>query len=175
MPIDRFELLQKRIARLSRRSAQLELWNRRYWLTRRLIFVCGLLLTLLVWHFAVGKAALAIAGLCVIAFSLVAVHHNRVRESVKRTELMIDLKQIQIARINLDWDNLPATTQSTQKQDHPFAIDLDVTGERSLHRLLDTAVTKEGSLRLKAWLLSNAPDASVIAQRQSLVRELQKL
>lgn len=175
MPVDRFELLQKRITRLSRRSTQLELWNRKYWLIRRLIFVCGLLLTFLVWHFAGGKAALAIGGLVVIAFSSVAVYHNRVRESIKRTELMIDLKQIQIARINLDWDHLPRMAQSTQEQDHPFALDIDVTGERSLHRLLDTAITKEGSLRLKAWLLSNAPDAAVIAQRQSLVQELQKL
>ncbi|HSE21149.1 MAG TPA: hypothetical protein VLB68_05805 [Pyrinomonadaceae bacterium] len=175
MPVDRFELLQKRIATLSRRSAQLELWSKKYWLARRLIFVCGLLLTLLVWHFAGGKAAITIGGLVVIAFSWVAVYHNRVRESIKRTALMIDLKQIQIARINLDWDHLPATAQSTQEQDHPFAVDIDVTGERSLHRLLDTAVTKEGSLRLKAWLLTNAPDAAVIAQRQSLVQELQKL
>jgi len=175
MPSDRFELLQKSIARLRRRAAQVDLWNKKYWLTRRLIFVCGLLLTLLVWHFAGGRLAITICGLIVIAFSLVAVYHNRVRESIRRTELMIELKQIQIARIKLDWDHLPATDQSTQEQDHPFAIDIDVTGERSLQRLLDTAVTKEGSLRLKAWLLSDAPDAAVIAHRQSLVQELQKL
>jgi len=175
MPADRSELLQKRIARLHRRSDQLERWNKRYWLTRRLIFVCGLVLTLLVWHFAGGKVAIVAGALIIIGFGLVAVYHNKVRESIKRTELMIELNKIQIARIKLDWDHLPPTDQSTQEQDHPFAIDIDVTGERSLQRLLDTSVTKEGSLRLKAWLLSNAPDASTIAHRQSLVKELERL
>src|SRR6185369_50893 len=55
---------------------------------------------------------------------------------------------------------------------HAFETDLDITGERSLHRLLDCAVTKEGSERLKSWLLSVRPDADLISQRQALVCEL---
>src|SRR4030095_11952711 len=79
------------------------------------------------------------------------------------------------ARINLDWDHLPATDHSPAEQNHPFELDIDVTGERSLHRLLDTAVTREGSFRLKSWLLNKAPDLLVIAKRQLLVRELERL
>ena len=55
---------------------------------------------------------------------------------------------------------------------HPFETDLDITGERSLHRLLDSAVTKEGSHRLKSWLLNTRPDPLIIKKRQSLIREL---
>jgi DNA mismatch repair ATPase MutS len=55
---------------------------------------------------------------------------------------------------------------------HPFETDLDITGERSLHRLLDSAVTKEGSERLKSWLLNPRPDRHLIERRQTLVQEL---
>src|SRR6185295_8572820 len=50
--------------------------------------------------------------------------------------------------------------------------DLDITGERSLHRLLDSAVTEEGSERLRSWLLNTQPDEQLIRQRQTLVQEL---
>jgi len=175
MSANRIEVLQHRIARLSRRSIQLELWDKKYWLARRLIFVSGLILTLLMWHFAGGKTAFAIGGLIVIAFATVAIYHNRLRESIRRTELMAHVKRVQIARIKLDWDHLPPTDHAPPQQDHPFEIDIDVTGDRSLHRLLDTAVTKEGSFRLKSWLLSNSPDKAIIARRQLLVQELQRL
>jgi hypothetical protein len=55
---------------------------------------------------------------------------------------------------------------------HPFERDLDITGERSLLRLLDSSITAEGSQRLRSWLLSTTPDQLVIEKRQSLVREL---
>src|SRR2546430_1799062 len=85
---------------------------------------------------------------------------------------MLDIKQIQIARIRLDWDQIPHGDQSPPVSGHPFETDLDITGERSLHRLVDSAITKEGSHRLKSWLLTNEPDVLLIKKRQSLVQEL---
>ena len=56
--------------------------------------------------------------------------------------------------------------------DHPFDQDLNITGEYSLHRLLDICISRQGSERLKTWLLHTWPDLNKIAQRQNLVREL---
>lgn len=81
-----------------------------------------------------------------------------------------------MARIHLDWDQLPHPGQpqeSSTQAKHPFATDLDIIGERSLHRLLDTAVTTEGSNRLRTWLLNEVPEPLVIKKRQALVRELE--
>jgi hypothetical protein len=88
---------------------------------------------------------------------------------------MLKIKHVQIARINLDWDQIPRSHQATVDTQHPFESDLDITGDRSLHRLLDTAVTKEGSNRLKSWLLNTSPSPEDIKKRQSLVRELKDL
>jgi hypothetical protein len=112
------------------------------------------------------------AALLLMVFVLVAIYHGRLRDGLARNGLMLNIKLVQVARINLDWDRLPRSHQTPPESGHPFETDLDITGARSLHRLLDSAVTKEGSQRLKSWLLNNRPDPQIITRRQSLVREL---
>ncbi len=173
--MNRLQPLQNRIERLSRRASQLERLSKKYWLARRVIFGTGALLSVLTWQLISGRSALVVAGLFLIAFIIVASFHNRVLDSIKRTNLMLEIKRVQIARINLDWHHMPPTDHSELQPDHPFEIDIDVTGERSLHRLLDTTVTKEGSRRLKSWLLNTKPNDDVISKRHALLHELKKL
>jgi hypothetical protein len=169
----RLEQLDKQIARLRRRADSLEEISRRYWTARRAIFVGGLLLALAFCNFAGSRAAWFLAALIAIVFFVVTVFHTRVRESLTRNSLLINIKQVQMARIHLDWDHIPpADLSPSPVAGHPFETDLDITGERSLHRLLDCAVTKEGSERLKSWLLTVRPDAPLIKHRQRLVEEL---
>lgn len=169
----RLEQLDKQIARLRHRAGGLEEISRKYWTARRIIFICGVLLALAFCNFAGNRVAWFVAALLAIFFSVVTVYHNRVRDSLTRNSLLIEIKQVHIARIHLDWERIPPADLTTSPiGGHPFETDLDITGERSLHRLLDCAVTREGSERLKAWLLSERPDAELIRRRQALVREL---
>ena len=169
----RLEQLEKQIARLERRAKSLNEISRKYWIARRIVFVCGALLALAFCNFAGRTAAWVVAGVLVIVFSVVTFFHNKVRDSLTRNSLLIEIKKIQIARIHLDWEHIPPSDPLAHPiPGHAFETDLDITGERSLHRLLDCAVTKEGSERLKAWLLNALPDAQLIARRQTLVQEL---
>ena len=169
----RLEQLDKQIARLRRRTVDLNEISQKYWNARRIIFICGVLLALAFCNFAGSKTAWFVAALIAIVFSVVTVYHNRVRDSLTRNSLLIEIKQVHIARIHLDWERIPLADPATSPvPGHPFETDLDVTGERSLLRLLDCAVTKEGSERLKSWLLDARPDAQLIKHRQALVREL---
>lgn len=169
----RLEQLDKQIARLQRRAVGLNEISRKYWTARRIILVCGVVLAIAFCNFAGNKAAWLVAALLAIVFSIVTVYHNRVRDSLTRNSLLIEIKQVHIARIRLEWDRIPpADPLASPIRGHPFETDLDITGERSLHRLLDCAVTQEGSERLKSWLLSPRPDAELIKRRQALVREL---
>ena len=169
----RLTQLDKQIARLQRRAEVLNQISRKYWNVRRIIFVCGALLALTFCSFAGTTAAWALGALIAAVFLIVTFFHNRVRDSVLRNSLLAEIKQVQIARIHLDWNQIPHGDPATlSSKGHPFESDLDITGERSLHRLLDCAVTKEGSERLKSWLLSARPDAQGIQQRQALVHEL---
>jgi len=168
----RLEQLDKQIARLKRRGEFLNAITRKYWNARRIIFVAGALLALAFCNFSGSTVAWLVAALLAIVFSIVTIFHNRVRDSITRNSLLIEIKEVQIARINLDWDQIPAADPNTFITGHPFESDLDITGERSLHRLLDCAVTEEGSERLKSWLLNPRPDAAAMDHRQKLVREL---
>ena len=175
----RLRSLENRIARLKRRAEQLERISNKYWRVRRVLFFCGGLLTLFFCKYS-GWTAGWVSASFVAVFWVVAVYHRRVRDSIAGNSLMLNIKQIQVARIHLDWDQMPRRTQSPNESreeslpvpGHPFETDLDITGERSLHRLLDSAVTKEGSHRLKSWLLNTRPDRLIIKKRQSLIHEL---
>ena len=169
---NRLQRLESMIARLRRRAEQLEIISNKYWIARRVIFLGGGLLSLFVCKYSGGIFGVFLAAIFVAVFLAVAVYHRKVRESISRNSVMIDIKQIQVARIRLDWDRMPSSNQSSAEAGHPFETDLDITGERSLHRLLDSAVTKEGSMRLRSWLLNTAPDHLTIKKRQSLVQEL---
>lgn len=168
----RLEQLDRQIARLRRRTDPLNKISQKYWTVRRIIFVAGALLALAFCNFAGTKAAWVLAALFGITFAVVTVFHNKVRDSITRNSLLVDIKQVQIARIRLDWERIPRGELSSPVAGHPFETDLDITGERSLHRLIDCAVTIEGSERLKSWLLNARPEAKLIDHRQALVREL---
>jgi hypothetical protein len=165
--------LEKQIRRLERRAMVLNEISKKYWTARRVIFVSGVLLALAFCNFAGNRAAWIVAAVLATIFAVVTFFHTRVRNSLTRNSLLINIKQVQIARIRLDWDKIPAGDPSVHPiPGHPFETDLDITGERSLHRLIDGAVTKEGSDRLKSWLLNAQPDMQLIKRRQALVAEL---
>lgn len=168
----RLQRLENMIARLKRRAEQLETVSRKYWTIRRVIFLAGGLFSLFSCRYFGGYAGWALGAIFLAVFSVVAIYHRRIRDSISRNSLMIGIKQVQVARIRLDWDLMPRSNDSLVETGHPFETDLDITGERSLHRLLDCAVTKEGSARLRSWLLNTAPDTVTIQKRQSLVQEL---
>ncbi len=172
----RLQSLEGMIARLTRRAEQLARVSNKYWIARRTIFLCGVVLSLFSCKFSGGTAGWVLAGSFLIAFGVVASYHRRVRDSITANGLMLNIKQILVARIHLDWDKLPRTFQSQAllppEAGHPFETDLDITGARSLHQLLDCAVTRGGSDRLRAWLLKATPEPLLIDKRQSLVREL---
>ncbi len=169
----RLQKLEKQIARLERRAVQLNVISGKYWTARRIVFISGALLALAFCNFSGTTSAWFVAALIAILFFVVSIFHTRVRDSLTRNSLLIDIKRVQIARIQLQWDRLPAAEQTIfLNASHPFEGDLDITGERSLHRLIDCAVTSEGSERLRSWLLSSRPDARLIEHRQQLVQEL---
>ncbi len=115
-------------------------------------------------------------GLCaIICFFVVIRYQRKVDLSYLKHRTLLGLVKTQIARIHLDWDAIPAVSRGDTEGEHPFDRDLDVTGERSLHQLINTAVSYEGINRLRDWLLCRVPDLEVIRKRQLLIRELAPL
>src|SRR5882724_7595466 len=124
----RLEQLDKQIARLRRRADSLNEISRKYWIARRIIFVCGVLLAMVFCNFAGSRTAWFVAALLAVVFSVVTIYHNRVRDSLTRNGVLIEIKQVHIARIHLDWERIPHSDPAPSTvPGHSFASDLDIT------------------------------------------------
>ena len=157
--------LQKRLILLRQRSDNLSKW-------RLILFAVGILLGVVAFFHWGPVVWLGVTAVSLIPFVVSVVVHRRVDTAVTRFAIWQEMKQAHIARMTLDWANLPAAAHFPVPAEHPFAVDLDLVGEFSLHQLLDTAVSLEGSQKLHSWLLNQQPEAEVVQARQALVREL---
>jgi hypothetical protein len=164
--------LQNQIRRLQRRLARLQRTGQRYAWIRLAIFVTGVLASAAAF-FLVGAW---LGGICLLALGLpfgVAVYvHRQIDDSIVRHQVWLRIKAAQLARMDLDWEHIPTRYGYRPRREHPFEADLELVGERSLHQLIDTAVSYAGSQRLRAWMTAPVPDLEEIARRQHLVREL---
>jgi len=167
--------LERLIARLDARLYRLDLAGVRFAWARLLAFAGGAVISAALL-FAVGVwAAFIAAAVAVILFSILARFHRRIKTSTLRHHVWRDIKRAHLARSRLAWDHLPPPLAADPRPECPLELDLDLTGPRGIHRLLDTTISREGGLRLRDWLAAGAPDPGPIARRQALVRELAPL
>jgi hypothetical protein len=156
--------LSRRITQLATRSSRLSwvrLWV--FLLTLGVSFLLASVDSALAWAaFVLG------IGLFIVSIVL----HQRTEAALARFRIWDALKTDQLARQALDWDALPPPLADPLIPNHPFEFDLDISGENSLHRLLDTPATLDGSRRLRDWLLTTMPQPDVIERRRVLVQAL---
>lgn len=167
--------LERQIGRIERRLAVRRAKGNQYAWLRLGLFTGGVLLAIAGFYFVNGWLGWPLLLLAVVVFNVIARYHRRVDLSVTRHTAWLRLKQLQLARLTLDWEGLPDLPVPPALPDHPFEIDLDLTGPRSLHRLIDTATSREASLRLRDWLTQTHPTLEATTRRQGLVRELAPL
>lgn len=169
------DLLEHQIQRVVRRVQEREARCGQYRVTKLAIVVGGVLLVIFTMA-KLGALVLLALLLVYIAFWSVSRANKKVSHSLLLHQALLRLLQQQRARQTLDWDELP--TVPTREEidgvdgDHPFDLDLDISGERSLHRLLNTGVSLEGTLRLRDWLLARDLDYETISARRAIVREM---
>ncbi len=171
----RLQAIERQIGRLKRRLELLEGRSNRYSWVRVAIFVAGFALSVVAFFLVGWWSGLVMVVLTLVVFNVVAYYHRKIERSITRHKVWLRIQSTHIARMQLDWEAIPAVHAKEPEADHPFASDLDITGERSLHRLLNTAVSREGTQRLQEWLLQTTPDMQAIRERQALVQELTPL
>ncbi len=171
----RLRSLEQQIKKLQRRIVILDDQSNRIGWLRVAIFFIGALLSILAYSLDGWWLLLLGVVITLTIFSIVAYFHARINRSITRHKIWVQIKSSHVARMKLDWGDIPVVQSSEPQTDHPFAIDLDITGKHSLHRLINTAISSEGSQRLQDWLLNTTPDMQVIRKRQALIQELTPL
>ncbi len=168
----RAQVLQRHINRVTQQLTQLRQVSGRISSLRLIVFLGGLGLSALAF-FTLGVNWLwAGLALTAISFIVVVAIHQRIEENILRHETWLTIKQTHLARMKLDWAHLPPPLVVPPSERQPLEIDLDLLGKRGLHRLVDVAVTPQGSQRLRQWFLAAEPDPVQVQERQALVAEL---
>lgn len=168
----RLHALDHQIRQLQQRLVRLHRASTRYSWIRFGIFFASLLAAGLSLYFV----GVWLSAVCLLVggglFGLAVYVHRRLNQSIRRHQIWSQIKSAHVARATMDWEAIPATFYHRPDADHPFEVDLDLVGQRSVHRLMDVAVSYEGSQRLRDWLTAPIPDLQQTRWRQQLVREL---
>ena len=112
-----------------------------------------------------------------ILFLTITYYHGALKDRLHRLELWKKIKSSNLARLRLDWQDIPTHSLPTPTE-HPYANDLDITGPQSLLHLLDTTISRPGQHRLAQWVLDeneNPLSISDWTHRQNLVQEITQL
>jgi DNA mismatch repair ATPase MutS len=168
----RQKALENQVNRLGHRITKLHALSRRLSWYRLVIFLIGGALVFISFFWISANLAWFFAGVAFVTFSIIAWYHRRLEKGIRRHQIWLEIKKSQLARMDLDWDKIPGSMLPLPLSDLSFEKDLDITGWRSIHQLIDISISREGSHRLASWLLQKVPDLNAILKRQKVVREL---
>lgn len=163
----RIHIYNQQIKRLSERIKQIDGQSDRISNWRLLLaFGGGIPLFILIFLPYPILFWLLLAGI-IIGFVVLIANHRRIQHSLRKHRVWKAIKQENRARMLLDWKHIP--DPEITLNEHPLETDFDL---RALHRLLNTASSESGTMRLRQWLINPEPHLQSIEQRQKLVREL---
>ncbi len=162
------ERLNRRVGALNQKASRLSQWRLASF---ALIFLVGSAV-----FFTRGALPWAVVSFfLLIPFILFVRRHRQVEWSIKQHQLLLQLKIEQRARMMLDWQQIPLGESCQVQENHPFALDLNLVGRRSLLHLIDVSVTREGSQKLCDWLLETEPNPDLSVRRRPVVEALMQL
>ena len=165
----------RHISRIEYRKEELEGWSARFSFIRLFYFLGGVAALYFTSHLMSDPVFFLLLMVFLAGFLILVIHHSRIRKGIAGFNSLREIIQEQIARMDLDWNALPVYSPQPDLRNHPFADDLNILGEFSIHHLMDTAIYEGGTRYLKEWLLEEHPDKQEILKRQKLVQELKPL
>lgn len=169
--LNRYRVTARQVERLAQRIGALG-HRSQYWSWARVVVFIISVILLLVTLFSIGAMAFWGTLLVVIlVFGVVVAIHRRLDDSLERHRQWSALKVEQLARMRIDWNQLPPSRVQPNFK-HPFEGDLDLVGANSVAALIDLSFTAQGGDRLRSWLTDPTPPLAEIIRRQELVGEL---
>lgn len=101
--------------------------------------------------------------------------HRRIDDAINRFKGLKDIRKHHLARMSLNWQDIPAREQEGDYGRHPFARDFDLIGQHSLLQLINTTTYRGSFDQLEGWLLNKVPELQKIENRQALIKELKPM
>ena len=171
----REQAISRQIERLDSQLQTLKQTSDKLSRIRLAVFIVGVITAVIILLQYGVLPWLGVSIVAVFAFAILVKLHRNVEVSMRRFQIWRDMKQTHVARMNLVWRELPPAVEFEYPAEHPFALDLDMVGNRSVLQLVDTAVSVEGSRRVAEWLLETDPVLETTLGRQATVAELKQM
>ncbi len=167
---NRANYLSSLIEKLNARKKVLQKLSRSYSNYRGLIFITEVILFFVFFFTSSNLSALISLAVFFLVFGVVTHFHNRLDYGIKKLELWIKIKNTHLARLNLDWKNIP--TVVFLEKTEPNEIDLNIAGDNSLIQLINTGTSLQSRLLLRKWFNIKDLSFAEIIERQNIVREM---
>ncbi len=168
----RIQEIENEVKRFQKRLNELESKSRNLGSIKAGILLTGIIAFFISFFYLSTLAVIIITAFYLICLGILTMFHNEIDNGLKRHRIWIGIKRTNLARIKIDWQNLPLRRNERANTHHPFEFDLNISGEHSVHRLIDSSLTKEGSLKLLKWLTIPSPSYDDILRRQRIIKEL---
>ncbi len=139
--------------------------------TLRLIVIIGMFATLWLCRTFSFPILATIAVGFFIPFLILIVYHTKLHAKRTYEECIIDLCANELNALDYDFSAFNGESGQIDAQ-HPFSLDLDIFGEKSLFQSMNRTVTSIGKIRLTDWLKKPLTDKQQIIIRQQAVKEL---
>jgi hypothetical protein len=169
--MDRINLLNRTLNRIDRGLNSLHKKSSRLAWIRLTIVLTGIVFILLALIFSNEFLSGAAVFILIVVFGSASLIHRKVKKTINNYEIWRSIKKEHLNRATLNWKKIPYKNYDPNIN-HPYAVDLDITGEFSLHRLIDNTATMNGSERLLDWFLKTDPEPETIIHRQEMVKAM---
>ncbi len=167
--------IKKEIQKLNAKLEDLIGISKRYSLIRLFVFTSLVLFFIGLYVFNYKTSATIIGVLLGIVFLVLMHNHSKIEKSIKRFRLYIQIKKEELARLELDWENIPLLDNRFLNNPSNIEQDLNITEKNGLLQLISIGVSGSGINILREWLSGKSTNISEIVARQKIVRELKDL
>ena len=167
--------IEKEIERFEKRLHVLIGKSKTYSLIRLFVFFALTISFLGFYIYNYKTTATIIGSILGIVFLVLMHNHSKIEKSIKRFKVYIQIKKEELARLELDWENIPLLDNSNTNNPTYLEQDLNITEKNGLLQLISTGASFGSINILREWLSGKSIDISKIVARQKIVRELKDL
>lgn len=167
--------IEKEIERFENRLQLLISKSKTFSLIRLFVFFVLTIFFLGLYIYNYKTSATIIASVLGAVFLVLMHNHSKIEKSIKRFRLYIQIKKEELARLELDWENIPILDNRFINNPTNIEQDLNITEKNGLLQLISIGVSGGGINILREWLSGKSANISEIVARQKIVRELKDL
>lgn len=139
---------------------------------RLLVFISGSALTvfLFIIKYYFIMAAIIIAFL--VSFIYLMILHDKLIKARQYCSIFVKINEDSLKRLCGEWESFQDNGKDFLDQNHQYAYDLDIFGDRSLFQWINVAQTYMGRKALSKLLFGSSKEPAQIKKRQEAVKEL---